>query len=167
MSDSQLTTYENNQPLYCLTFRVGAQWYGLDVAHVFEVYTLVAISEVPDMPPAILGVVNIRGVVVPVLDLRIRFGATDTALALTTPLIFLHENLRCTYGVIVDDIDDIITTRADAITTTMLSQRASHIIGMLEHKHRLLMLLQPQELLVTSLEDRDLSDMMSQIRENS
>ncbi len=159
--------YDDNHPLYCLSFRVGKQWYGLDVTHVFEVYTLVAITEVPDMPPAILGVVNIRGAVVPVLDLRLRFGAPDYSLDLTTPLIFLHENLRCTYGLIVDDIDDIISTNASNLNTTALSQRAPHIIGMLEYQHRLIMLLDPVQLMNTSLENQDLTDIMHQIRENT
>jgi purine-binding chemotaxis protein CheW len=138
-----------------LTFRVGAQWYAVDVASVFEVSNMVAISQVPDMPEAIVGMVNIRGSVVPVLDLRIRFKTSQHTIELTTPIIFLIYAEDKAYGIIVDDVDDVVNLPASAIGQTALSQRARHIQGLTDYHGRLIMILDTIELMTSSLEDVD------------
>jgi purine-binding chemotaxis protein CheW len=139
--------------LSLLTFRAGTQWYGVNIAHVFEVSNLVAIAPIPDSPPAILGVVNIRGHVVPILDLRIRFNIAERPLHLTTPIIFFHRQETSTYGVVVDDVDDVISVSSDAINPTPLTEQARHIMGIVQYQHRLVTLLEPNLLLRSSLEN--------------
>lgn len=139
-----------------LTFRTGSQWYAIDVLAVFEVANMVAISSLPDMPPAIIGMVNIRGAVVPIVDLRLRFHAPNRSLELTTPIIFLHQADVGTYGIVVDDVDDVISLKPSAISQTSLSQRARHILGLTDVKGRLIMLLDPKELILSSLEGQSL-----------
>ncbi|NJL95923.1 MAG: chemotaxis protein CheW [Anaerolineae bacterium] len=98
---------ENEAIRYYLTFRVGAQWYAVDVQMIFEVSYLVAIMPVPDMPPAIIGIVNVRGRIVPVIDLRVRFNAARRPMELNTPIIFVLHG-KNTYGMVVDDVDDVM-----------------------------------------------------------
>lgn len=147
-----------------LTFRVGAQWYAVDIAVVFEVANMVAIAAVPDMPKAILGMVNIRGSVVPVLDLRIRFNTPNQTLELTTPIVFLHHEQTGTYGIVVDDIDDVINLSDEVIAPSALSQRAKHIIGMTDYEGRLIMILDPAQLMISSLEDQSLDEFIQQVQ---
>jgi purine-binding chemotaxis protein CheW len=138
-----------------LTFRVGTQWYAVDVASVFEVSNMVAISSVPDMPEAIVGMVNIRGRVVPVLDLRIRFQTSQPTIELTTPIIFLTYDEDKAYGIIVDDVDDVVNLPASAISETPLSQRARYIQGLTDYRRRLIMIVDTVGLMTSSLEDVD------------
>jgi len=148
-----------------LTFRVGKQWYAVDVQAVFEVYNLVAISEVADMPESILGVVNIRGSIVPVLDLRIRFNMPNRELELSTPIIFLSHTETKTYGIVVDDVDDVINIADEAINPTTLNQRAKHIRGLSDHKGRLIMIIDPVLLMTSTLnEEMSFDDLMNQIQ---
>lgn len=153
--DAAMTAY--------LTFRVGNQWYAVDVLRVYEVYNLVAISPVPDMPASILGVVNIRGAVVPVIDLRIRFNMADQALDLDNPIVFLHNDYDNIFGIVVDDVDDVINLSQGMISKSALNQRARHIIGLTDYRDRLIMLLDTIELLRSSLDDNSIDDFFQQV----
>ncbi|MCL4879781.1 MAG: chemotaxis protein CheW [Anaerolineae bacterium] len=139
-----------------LTFRVGLQWYAVDVLAVFEVVNLVAISPVPDMPESVLGVVNIRGSMAPVIDLRRRFNMPDKTLKLTTPIIFLRHEEIGTYGIVVDDVDDVVNLNPGAVYQTPLTERAEHILGIMDVRERLIMLLDPLKLMKTTLRDEPL-----------
>ena len=155
---SDVPRLDSPQARSFLTFRVGTQWYAVDVSAVFEVANMVAISDVPDMPQAILGVVNIRGNVVPVIDLRVRFNMPQHDLELTTPIIFLHHDENRLFGMIVDDVDDVILLSSMNITQSSLQRRAPHIAGLVDYENRLIMLLDPIALLASTLDDQALED---------
>lgn len=157
-----LTAGQPQKNIAYLTFRTGNQWYALEVLTVFEVSNMVAISSVPDMPTSVLGMVNIRGVVVPVIDLRKRFNIPDSHLELTTPIIFLDHPETSVYGVVVDDVDDVINLNPSAIGTTSLNQRAKHIRGLTDYHGRLIMILDPVQLLHTTLSDEDIQVLAKQ-----
>lgn len=145
-----------------LTFRVLQQWFAVDVMAIFEVQTMVAISPVPDMPSSVLGMVNLRGTVVPVLDLRIRFGVTKPPVELTTPIIFIHHNNANMYGIVVDDVDDVIRLAESSISKTELQQRAEHLRGMTDYNGKLIMVLDTIRLLGSTLTDETIDKLLSQ-----
>src|SRR6056297_3279587 len=62
---------QENKYLMC---RIGNEFYGIDIQHVTDIIELQKITEVPDMPEYVRGVINLRGNVIPVIDLRLRFG---------------------------------------------------------------------------------------------
>jgi purine-binding chemotaxis protein CheW len=154
---------EDDRIRYYLTFRVGRQWYAVDVQMIFEVSQMVNIAPVPDMPEAILGIVNVRGRIVPIIDLRRRFKTGDHQLELNTPIIFVLHG-RNTYGMVVDDVDDVMQLSKEMITETSLNDRAEHISGLVDYNERLIMLLEPFMLLVSSLQGRDLDQFQSIIK---
>ena len=147
---------------YLLCFRVGNQWYAVDVKYVFEVAPMVTIAGVPDMPEAILGVVNVRGAIVPVLDLRIRFNMSQKKLDLTTPIIFINSD-DSTFGLIVDDIDDVFQIQEGMIRPTELQKRADHIIGLTDHRNRLTTVIDPLMLLASSLQGQNFDDISANL----
>ena len=75
MADEQLWDEdgENTQADKYLLFNLGAEVYGIPITHVINIIELQKITEVPDMPDHIRGVINLRGNVIPVMDLRLRF----------------------------------------------------------------------------------------------
>lgn len=147
-----------------LSFLVGHHRYAVDIRHVFEVANLVEIAGVPDMPDAILGVVNVRGRIVPILDLRIRFKMPEHILDLNTPIVFLHHGQSGIYGIIVDDVEDVLNLSAAEINTSALNHRARHILGMVQYKDNLIMLLDPVELMASSLEDSSFEELVQNIQ---
>ena len=92
-----------------LTFQVGRQWYGIPVEAVIEVLQMVALDELPSAEPDILGLLTLRNIVMPVLDLRRRFKVADTSLKLETPLIALHHD-DTYFAIVVDVVDDVMDT---------------------------------------------------------
>ncbi|MDZ7794212.1 MAG: chemotaxis protein CheW [Spirochaetia bacterium] len=62
---------QENKFLMC---RIGNEYYGIDIQHVTDIIELQKITEVPDMPEYVKGVINLRGNVIPVIDMRLRFG---------------------------------------------------------------------------------------------
>lgn len=91
-----------------ISFFLAGEEYGLDILHVQEITEVSAITRVPNLPACIKGVVNLRGVVVPVIDARLKLGYPAAAYGKKTAMIVLRLDEGCA-GLIVDAVDDVIT----------------------------------------------------------
>ena len=89
-----------------LCCRVGREWYGVPVTAVIEVLHFLALNEVPGASPDVLGLLTLRDTVMPVIDLRIRFGQPEAEVKLDTPIIALNTP-QGPAGIVVDDVDDV------------------------------------------------------------
>ena len=101
-----------------LTFIVGDEEYALEVSHVREVVETIPITRVPSMPPAIRGVVNLRGTVVPVIDLGIRFGLSERTITSRTCVVVVEIELDgepTVMGLLVDAVNQVIELGSDQI----------------------------------------------------
>lgn len=87
-----------------LRFRLGNEWYGIDVAHIIEVMQFMILTEMPVPRPGLLGMMRLREMIVPVVDLRIRFGLPDVTYTLNTPIIVAQID-GAPRGLVVDDVD--------------------------------------------------------------
>lgn len=97
-----------------LRFRVGYEWYGIEVDSLIEVLHFVALSELPAARPDILGMMRLRETVVPVIDLRLRFGLEATY-NLNTPIVVARTPGGAT-GLVVDDVDDLVRITVDQVS---------------------------------------------------
>ncbi len=89
-----------------LRCRVGREWYAINVNSVLKVLHLVALTELPDSPPDVLGLLTLPDRVAPVIDLGRRFGLGDTILHLETPIVAVNTP-HGAIGLVVDEADDI------------------------------------------------------------
>lgn len=96
-----------------LTFRIGGEEYGLDILRVQEIRSYEAPTRVANAPPFVKGVVNLRGVIVPILDLRIRLGQPSEYNTFTV-VIVLNVASRVV-GVVVDSVSDVLELAATEI----------------------------------------------------
>jgi len=96
-----------------LTFRVGAEEYGIDILRVQEIRSYEPPTRVAHSPPFIKGVVNLRGVIVPIVDLRMRLGQESEYNAFTV-VIVLNVAQRIV-GVVVDSVSDVLELSTDQI----------------------------------------------------
>jgi purine-binding chemotaxis protein CheW len=90
-----------------LTFALGGEEYGIEILKVQEIKGFSAITPVPNMPPHLKGVMNLRGTVVPVVDLRSRFGMPVTAYDRFTVIIVVRVGSRVV-GLVVDAVSDVL-----------------------------------------------------------
>lgn len=97
---------EDTQKDKYLTFHLGSEIYGIAVYYVIEIVGLQKITETPDTPNFVKGLMNLRGQVIPVIDVRIRFGMPQREYDDHTCVIVVRlENT--TVGLVVDTIDEV------------------------------------------------------------
>jgi purine-binding chemotaxis protein CheW len=100
-----------------LTFRLGAESYGIEILKVQEIRGYETPTAIASAPAFIKGVINLRGVIVPILDLRIKFQLSEARYDEFTVAIILNVAGRIV-GVVVDSVSDVLTLSADAIRPT-------------------------------------------------
>jgi len=115
-----------------LTFRLGEEDYGIEIRHVTEIVGIQRITEVPDMPHFIKGVVNLRGQVIPVMDVRLRFGMSAREYDERTCVVVvrLRDSL---IGLVVDTVNEVRTIPGEDVSPPpkiASSDSARYIHGM-------------------------------------
>lgn len=103
-----------------LTFILGDEGYGIPVLKVREIIRLRETTSLPKMPPHVLGVINMRGKIVPVFDLRIRFGLENTnqnsrTCVIVTQIRQQNESEIKLVGLVVDSVEEVIYISNDQI----------------------------------------------------
>lgn len=109
-----------------ITFQVGGQFFGLDIMSILEIRAWSPVTKLPKTPEFMAGVVNLRGIVVPVFDLSQRLGWEDTDATPRNPIIVSEWGGQAR-GLIVDSVEDIVSVdtgklqRPDAISDEPIS----------------------------------------------
>ena len=94
-----------------LTFKLAAEEYGLEILKVQEIIKMMDITRVPRTPGFVRGVINLRGKVIPVIDLRLKFGMEAKETTEKTCVIVVQvtrDNATVTTGIIVDEVSEVL-----------------------------------------------------------
>lgn len=134
-----------------LTFTVGPQLCALPIEEVVEVAAMVELVSVPDSPPEVLGMVNRRGRVLPMLDLRLIFKQPSAPVNSQTLFIVAAHNDQMV-GVVVDEIVQVDSISRDALETAPTTSR--YVRGVISLKDQLVQVLALPALLAAFLPDR-------------
>jgi purine-binding chemotaxis protein CheW len=97
-----------------LTFRLGNEEYGIDILKVQEIRGYDAVTAIANAPAFIKGVINLRGIIVPIVDLRIKFGVGSAHYDQFTVVIILNIGKRVV-GVVVDSVSDVLTLTSQQV----------------------------------------------------
>ena len=98
-----------------ITFSLNEETYAFDVLHVQEIIELTSVTKVPHLPEYLKGVINLRGTIIPVIDLKQKFGMACGEYKKHTCII-VSEFSRGVMGLIVDTVSDILTMSPDTIS---------------------------------------------------
>jgi purine-binding chemotaxis protein CheW len=136
-----------------LTFSLGKEIYGVDILRVKEIRGWSPVTRIPQSPPAVLGVLNLRGAVVPIIDMRLRFALPEAEFTPITVIIVLslrteHGQREC--GVVVDAVKDVVDIAPDAVRPAPSmngSEAADFIEGVTNLDDQMLILLNADELI--------------------
>jgi purine-binding chemotaxis protein CheW len=131
-----------------LCFVLGAEEYAIPILGVFEVQTYTPPTPMPRMPPHIRGVVNLRGEIVPIVDLRLRLGLPTAPNGANTVFLFLTVNKRL-LGVVVDaatKVMDIAQDRVGAAPQIGREVDTTFIAGLVQTERGMLVLLDTEKL---------------------
>lgn len=109
---SNATAVSNSAVNEFLTFVLGDEEYGIDILSVQEIRGYDAVTAIANAPTFIKGVINLRGTIVPIVDLRIKFNLANATYDAFTVVIILNV-LERTVGIVVDGVSDVVALSAE------------------------------------------------------
>ncbi|TFW72841.1 chemotaxis protein CheW [Methylotenera oryzisoli] len=134
-----------------LTFVLGAEEYGLEILKVQEIRGYDAVTQIANTPEFIKGVVNLRGKIVPIVDLRIKFNLGKVEYNEFTVVIILNLHGRVV-GIVVDGVSDVIALKEEQIRdvpSLVTSIDTKYIVGLATLDQRMLILVDIEQLMTS------------------
>lgn len=114
LEQDTIDTIEDAQKGKFLTFCIGNEFYGIEIKYVTEIIGLQPITEIPEMPEYIKGIINLRGKIIPVMDVRLRFRKPFREYNDRTCIIVI-EVQDVSVGLIVDTVSEVISISDEEI----------------------------------------------------
>ncbi|NGZ13739.1 purine-binding chemotaxis protein CheW [Vibrio aestuarianus] len=134
-----------------LSFRLAKELYGVAIQDVEEIRVWEQPTPIPHAPEFVKGVINMRGMIVPIIDLRIRFGVSPCEYLPTTVVLVLHcqqEEQQRVMGLVVDAVSDVIAQGENVLFPAIgETTAASYLLGLLNVGDEVMSLLDTHELL--------------------
>jgi purine-binding chemotaxis protein CheW len=149
-----------NQELHIVGFKVGRETYGVPITSLHEIVRVPEITAVPDAPDYMEGVINLRGKIVSVIDLRKRFREPKTALNRRTRILVVEHGGRLS-GLIVDSASEVIKiplADVEPSPTVLQDGGLNCVTGLGKYHGRLIVLLDMAKLLENSEGRKDESE---------
>jgi purine-binding chemotaxis protein CheW len=150
-------TVATDESRQVLTFILGNETYGVDILRVQEIRGWSAVTKIPQAPAHVLGVLNLRGSIVPIVDLRMRLSlerAEYTAVTVIIVLSVVTESSRRDFGVVVDGVSDVVDVNESEVRPAPdLGARAAtdYIRGLVPVAERMVVLLDIDRLIGSEL----------------
>jgi purine-binding chemotaxis protein CheW len=152
----ELSTGENTSTMQLVSFRLANEEYGIEITKVQEIILMGEITRIPQTPEYIKGLINLRSSVIPIVDLRQRFGMTCEDATDTTRIMVVNVEGR-TIGIIVDAVSEVLRINHSHIAPpppTVAALGKEYLTGLVKLEIRLLILLNIDRIL--SLEETQL-----------
>jgi len=155
MSDTATVSPEKKAGKY-LTFQLAGEEYGLEILKVKEIIGIMDITALPRTPDYVKGVINLRGKVIPVIDLRLRFGFPEAEHTEKTCIVvveIIEDNANIQVGIVVDAVSEVLNVTVEDIEDTPkfgVKLDTEFILGMAKSKDRVRTLLEIDNVLSTT-----------------
>ncbi len=119
---------EDTQKNQFLTFIVGEETYGIEIAYVTEIINIQKITPVPQMPQYVMGIINLRGRIIPVMDVRVRFNMETVEYNERTCIIVVDMD-KISVGLIVDGVSEVISiAETEIVPPPEFTKKSNHYI---------------------------------------
>ena len=148
-SSSNTVAANNDEVLQWVTYKLGEETYGINVMQVQEVLRHTEIAPVPGAPEYVLGIINLRGNVVTVIDTRLRFGLPSSDISDSTRIVIIEPDDQVV-GILVDSVAEVVYLRSseiDSAPNVGTEESAKFIQGVSNRDGKLLILVDLNKLL--------------------
>ncbi|HRN27471.1 MAG TPA: chemotaxis protein CheW [Ignavibacteriaceae bacterium] len=152
MADSKETKHVQEELLQLVSFKIGDEEFGVDILSVQEINRMSQITKVPNTPEFIEGVINLRGRIIPVIDLRVKLGMTRKDHGKNTRIVVVELKGQ-TIGFIVDEVSEVLRIPkniTEAPPDMVGGMNSDYITSIGKLEDRLLILLDLEKILSTS-----------------
>ncbi len=148
-NSQEVQSSENIGTLQLVSFHLGDEVYGIEIVKVREIILMGEITRVPQTPPFVKGLINLRSTVIPVIDLRIRFDLTANDFTSESRIMVIDVSGK-TIGIIVDAVSEVLRISNDQIAPpppTVAGLEQEYLTGLVKLDTQLLMLLDVDKML--------------------
>jgi purine-binding chemotaxis protein CheW len=148
-SAKELCRTENAGSMQLVSFRLAQEEYGIEITRVQEIILMGDITRIPQTPDYVKGLINLRNTVIPVVDLRLRFGIPSQEPTDETRIMVVNMAGK-TIGVIVDAVSEVLRISGDQISPpppTVTGLDRDYLNGLVNLENRLLILLNIDKML--------------------
>lgn len=138
-----VATQEGGQTCQVVNFHLGNEEYGLDIKIVQEIILIGTVTKVPQVPEYVRGLINLRGKIIPVVDLRLRFGMDAEEQGEHTRIIVLKASGHV-IGIVVDAVNEVLRISQDQIEPPPMGLRGldqTFIKGLVKREEKIMILL--------------------------
>ena len=139
-----------------VSFKLANEEYGVDIMKVQEIILPGQITQMPEVPDYMRGLINLRGHVIPILDLRIRFGLEVAENDENTRIIVVNVGTK-TIGIVVDAVNQVLRINqndVEAPPSSVAGIDHAYLVGLVKFKEKLLILLNIENVLSRDEQDR-------------
>ena len=141
-----ITTSQSTARQY-IVIKLGEEQYGININYIDNIVRMQKITRVPKAQPYFKGVINLRGEIVPVMSLRLKFGLPVDEITDKTRIIIIKLEQQATVGLIVDQVNEVVTLDEDSVEKTTIdanNDMAGYISAIGKSKDELISLLKIQ-----------------------
>ena len=140
---------ESTGTMQLVSFRLGHEEYGIEITKVQEIILMGEITRVPQTPDYIKGLINLRSTVIPIVDLRLRFGLPEEDVTDETRIMVVNVSGK-TIGIVVDAVSEVLRISKEQISPpppTVAGLGQEYLTGLVKLENRLLILLEIDKIL--------------------
>jgi purine-binding chemotaxis protein CheW len=141
-NDRQIEHSSNDEIIQFLSFTVSNELFGIDLIHVHEILRPAFITRIPNVEIFVLGVINLRGEIIPIIDLKKKFEQGFTDITKMSRIIVLEYNTK-RFGLVVEEVKQVIKIQKSSISSinNQLSMDFNHMIDNVGRSGELIVLI--------------------------
>ncbi len=146
---AQAGSAESVRSVQLVSFRLAGEEYGIEIIKVREIILMGEITAIPETPDYVKGLINLRGTVVPIIDLRLRFGLPLGEITDESRIVVVNVAGK-TLGIVVDAVDEVLRITGEQIAPpppTVAGMGREYLIGLAKLGERLLIMLDVDKIL--------------------
>lgn len=122
-------TLDVGELIQFIVIRIGDEQYGIDIKNIDNIVRYQKITRIPQLARYLKGIINIRGVIVPVMSLRLKMGISEDEITDKTRIIILKAEESELVGIIVDEVNQVLTIGSNNIEKVRRDERSRRVDG--------------------------------------
>jgi purine-binding chemotaxis protein CheW len=154
---NEVNTTVSSEGKQYIVVKLGNEQYGIDIQYVDNIVRMQNITRVPKAQHYFKGVINLRGEIIPVMSLRLKFGLDSDEFTSATRIIIIKLEAQATIGIIVDEVKEVITLNEDEVEKPSYNEndeKSAFLYGVGKHGESLISLLNIAGVIIEKEKDK-------------